>query len=615
MSIEQNPTVEVWRYSHGDKPYTVAAFERPDRDGEVWLRWSNPAKPSRDKREYRKLTQRVRPEAGGPLDRYNVQLAERAVHDQYARLRREHCGAVGVRPAAPEPSPARVTPLTLVDHVSALTLRAGFDMALQEKNGKYFSKTSRRYRDMVGMSKRLFGDDGTARLIDPETTWNDFGVSAIRAMRREMAARYLASGGKEFGMRKAEVFIDAIYTVASFLREQGEIGSTIAIPVDNWRENLRLEWSEETGQRRRKSQPRHTPAEYRKIFAALNDPRVDPRIATAIEWAGELRTGQVLVCTRSLLELPDVDPALYDAMPAGSLGSIDVPGKGKKSGELVVFTPEQRRAADRALAGYLSKYEAAYQAGLIKDYPLFPGARMRRTNKDAGPRRPCRVRANVKSMNRTGARIAFHELERIAGVKPVPGRAWYGLRRVATDMAEALTQDERVKNAVGGWRDSETRRRIYLDRESDEVRRQAADVRRRMRVGKGMAQPRDEDVDGGGNEAPVAPAKSANSASTPEGRILERLTGRKPRSFADTCGAPTRVGAVVPSVGAYMRLPGTTEIQAGRSQAPNVSCTVGATGFEPATSCSRSRRATGLRYAPCCRRARKDRRQSETMGG
>ena len=25
---------------------------------------------------------------------------------------------------------------------------------------------------------------------------------------------------------------------------------------------------------------------------------------------------------------------------------------------------------------------------------------------------------------------------------------------------------------------------------------------------------------------------------------------------------------------------------------------VGATGFEPATSCSRSRRATGLRYAP-----------------
>src|SRR5688500_1858660 len=43
----------------------------------------------------------------------------------------------------------------------------------------------------------------------------------------------------------------------------------------------------------------------------------------------------------------------------------------------------------------------------------------------------------------------------------------------------------------------------------------------------------------------------------------------------------------------------------GDDEAPGVSAcvrrglpTVGATGFEPATSCSRSRRATGLRYAP-----------------
>ena len=34
---------------------------------------------------------------------------------------------------------------------------------------------------------------------------------------------------------------------------------------------------------------------------------------------------------------------------------------------------------------------------------------------------------------------------------------------------------------------------------------------------------------------------------------------------------------------------------AGRDRSP---CMVGAAGFEPATSCSQSRRATGLRYAP-----------------
>jgi hypothetical protein len=554
MTTPDRSDVEPWRYSFGDKPHTVAAYERPDRDGEVWLRWSNPVKPGRDKREYRNLNLKVRASPDAPLDFAQTQLAAQAVREQHARLLRDHQQLV-----LPLPS-RRLSPVT----GTTLTLRAGFELALKEKDGKYFSTMSRRYRDMVAMSKRLFGDDGMTPLIDSELSWDEFSVAEIRALRRVMAMRYLASGGKEFGMRKAEVFIDAIHTVAAFLREQGLIGSTTALPVDNWRENLRREWTEETGQRRTKKQPRHTPAEYRKIFAALTDERVDPRIATAIEWAAELRTGQVLVCMRSMLELPDIDPTVYDEMPPGLLGSIDVPGQGKKGGEVVMFTPEQRRAADRALAGYLSKYEAAYEAGVIKDYPLFPGARMRRTKNDVGPRRPCRLRTNVKPMNRTGARVAFHELERIAGVNVIHGRAWYGLRRVATDMAETLTQDERVKNAIGGWRDSETRRRIYMDRESEEVRARAADVRRRMRTGEGMVQ------------------------STPEQRILDRLAPR----------APTRVGAVVPSVGAYKALPGTTQSQAGRSAADNASCKVGATGFEPATSCSRSRRATGLRYAP-----------------
>jgi hypothetical protein len=43
------------------------------------------------------------------------------------------------------------------------------------------------------------------------------------------------------------------------------------------------------------------------------------------------------------------------------------------------------------------------------------------------------------------------------GVKVVKGRGWYGLRRVAADLAEALRPDARVKNALGGRVDSETR--------------------------------------------------------------------------------------------------------------------------------------------------------------
>jgi hypothetical protein len=104
--------------------------------------------------------------------------------------------------------------------------------------------------------------------------------------------------------------------------------------------------------------------EYRRIVAAINDPRVDPRIRLAIEVAAECRTGQVLRCTRRMLALPDAVPDNHLTAPTGSLGHIELiaPGAGKKHGEVVVFTPEQRRAVDDALGGYLASYGAAWRA-------------------------------------------------------------------------------------------------------------------------------------------------------------------------------------------------------------------------------------------------------------
>src|SRR6185437_16089205 len=107
------------------------------------------------------------------------------------------------------------------------------------------------------------------------------------------------------------------------------------------------------------------------------DPRVDPRIRLAIELAAECRTGQVLRCTRRMLTLSEVDPSKYEILPAGALGQVVIPGSGKKHGETVVLTPEQRRAVDDALAGYLANYETAWQEKRIDDYYLFPGSRMR----------------------------------------------------------------------------------------------------------------------------------------------------------------------------------------------------------------------------------------------
>ncbi|MEO8564658.1 MAG: hypothetical protein ABI601_21485, partial [bacterium] len=53
----------------------------------------------------------------------------------------------------------------------------------------------------------------------------------------------------------------------------------------------------------------------------------------------------------------------------------------------------------------------------------------------------------------------------------------------AADMAESATTDDRVEDRLGGWQDSETRKQIYQDRRTDELRVQASRVRRELRLG------------------------------------------------------------------------------------------------------------------------------------
>ncbi len=197
-------------------------------------------------------------------------------------------------------------------------------------------------------------------LVNPSLTWTEFVPAEARALWRKMADRHVASRGKEFGVRAAEGTVDAIYSVAAWLREEHLIPADAARPPAQWRKSLKDEWAQRTGKRRsRPHRPRHTVEEYRRIFAAMSDPRVDPRIRLAIELAAECRTGQVLRCTRRMLVLPQIAPNEYELAAPTALGQIEIPGAGRKHGEVVVLTPEQRRAVDDALAGYLANYEAA----------------------------------------------------------------------------------------------------------------------------------------------------------------------------------------------------------------------------------------------------------------
>jgi hypothetical protein len=76
----------------------------------------------------------------------------------------------------------------------------------------------------------------------------------------------------------------------------------------------------------------------------------------------------------------------------------------------------------------------------------------------------------------------FHALERIAKVDVIPGRGRYGIRRRATDVYEDYGKDERILNDQTGHKKSETRRKVYQEREREVIRARSAETRRRVRA-------------------------------------------------------------------------------------------------------------------------------------
>jgi integrase len=74
----------------------------------------------------------------------------------------------------------------------------------------------------------------------------------------------------------------------------------------------------------------------------------------------------------------------------------------------------------------------------------------------------------------------FLRLEEAAGVEHIDGRVFYGLRRVATGLAADLETDDRVLSRLTGHHDSQTRERIYQNREREETEARTARSRREL---------------------------------------------------------------------------------------------------------------------------------------
>ena len=200
---------------------------------------------------------------------------------------------------------------------------------------------------------------------------------------------------------------------------------------------------------------------------------IDERFELAFALGGEQRIGQVISSTRNDLTLPGVDRRADHRTPAH--GVLKPPSARKRRSQPIALTESQRGWVMNVLEhGYLREYEAAYRAGRIPNYPLFPAERM--------VRGLAKWRDTPRPLSRDAALKMFYHLEAVAGVEHEPGRGWNGVRRVASDLVEDLENDERVQDSVLA-NSKGTRRSRYQEKQRPSILAQASDTRVRMRGG------------------------------------------------------------------------------------------------------------------------------------
>ena len=312
------------------------------------------------------------------------------------------------------------------------------------------------------------------RILGLDLPWTDVTGATYRKLWRTLAHEHHRAGSR--GYNTAEKICITLRTAAVYLAD-GHLSPGTAMPMPKWRAKLRQEWLVITNQRPDDlipDTPRHDPKEAGQIFEVLPD--ADPRIRLVVELGVADRLGQLLRCNRSDLDLDD---------PKHPLGSLYIQGRGKKLGGTNALTKGQhdRVVADLS-AGHLSLLEAAFQAGTISDYPLFPQGRLAKGK--------YRVIAAAKPpMVKTTLLNLFRDLEALAGVESESGRGWYGLRRLFADLAEDVTSDERTLNHITKHQDSTMRRQRYQQRERPDVLRAASDaietVRKKLMGGEANA--------------------------------------------------------------------------------------------------------------------------------
>lgn len=414
---------KLWRHHEG--PYGARVTIREPRPGHP-LRWDY-RKP--DGIRYRgevdpQITIRPRPDA--PVDPAAERAAQKLLKQKYAEL------TLG---EAPKPRARSV-----IDP-DTLTVGAAFALFNDPKYDALPASDSGQRHHAGG---RVFWE----KKLGADTLWNDVLPAHVEGAVRELV--------KKDQVPTALKRLQTLRTMTKWLQRKMRIRGledpTIGVEA------------KEIGQGYVPRRPRLTHKQVDSLTAVLPKLSWRSRLFYTLLIPSGTRAIQARQAMRSELNAP-LEPAVPDGLaPHGWFVFKGVKGQAP---HVTFLTHRQREEIDSALQGPLAAWEAQYQAGTLKDYPLVPGGRVddwrgtRRSERRKYRARPETQQFILKPVTDRTLRNELVDVFIEAGIAKTEHMGFHAVRRAWTDYMHEKEGLDTAASA-GGWSRRETVEESYL---------------------------------------------------------------------------------------------------------------------------------------------------------